>query len=230
VDDEAFPVPSELAAAVARSHDPARRAWLFDLPQQVAGLVGRWGAQLDHPFEHDGDTTAMLVERCRPGEALRSRSLLEQHQVICDLLRGLHRAALPSGRRFRPLAQMCDEWAVSAAQGHARRPRVLDAGLVREGLALWRELPRNAAEEVLLCTDLHAGKVLSGQRAPWLPAQLPGRLAGRPRRARPAGHRCCRARRGAGDQWLFARCVQESWARPVLAPVAQRLATSPPVR
>ena len=43
-----------------------------------------------------------------------------------------------------------------------------DTGLVREGLRLFEELPRNAPVEVLLATDLHAGNVLRSEREPWL--------------------------------------------------------------
>jgi streptomycin 6-kinase len=43
-----------------------------------------------------------------------------------------------------------------------------DAGLVREGLNLLRELPETDSMEVLLATDLHAGNVLRAEREPWL--------------------------------------------------------------
>jgi len=43
-----------------------------------------------------------------------------------------------------------------------------EAGLVREGLRFFKELPRNATKEVLLATDLHAGNVLRAEREPWL--------------------------------------------------------------
>ena len=43
-----------------------------------------------------------------------------------------------------------------------------DAGLVREGLRLFEELPRTAPVEVLLATGLHAGNVLRAEREPWL--------------------------------------------------------------
>jgi streptomycin 6-kinase len=43
-----------------------------------------------------------------------------------------------------------------------------DMGLVREGLQLFKELPRNATSKVLLATDLHAGNVLRAEREPWL--------------------------------------------------------------
>jgi streptomycin 6-kinase len=43
-----------------------------------------------------------------------------------------------------------------------------DTGLVREGLHLFKELPRTAPAEVLLATDLQAGNVLRSEREPWL--------------------------------------------------------------
>jgi len=43
-----------------------------------------------------------------------------------------------------------------------------DAGLVLEGLRLFRELPRTAPSAMLLATDLHAGNVLRAEREPWL--------------------------------------------------------------
>ena len=46
--------------------------------------------------------------------------------------------------------------------------RWLDAGLVREGLRLFKELPQTAPTEMLLATDLHAGNVLRAEREPWL--------------------------------------------------------------
>jgi len=43
-----------------------------------------------------------------------------------------------------------------------------DAGLVNEGLRVFKELGRPALTDVLLATDLHAGNVLRSQREPWL--------------------------------------------------------------
>jgi streptomycin 6-kinase len=44
----------------------------------------------------------------------------------------------------------------------------LDPGLARDGMAILRALRRSADRTVLLCTDLHAGNVLSARREPWL--------------------------------------------------------------
>ncbi|MBL7258706.1 aminoglycoside phosphotransferase family protein [Paractinoplanes lichenicola] len=54
-----------------------------------------------------------------------------------------------------------------------RRPRAQggpapDPGLARAALDVWRELPRSAPRQVLLCTDLHPGNVLRAEREPWL--------------------------------------------------------------
>lgn len=107
---------------------------------------------------------AMLLERCEPGTALRERPEAEQDLVIAGLLRRLWRA--PSAPHpFRPLATMLEHW---SAETLAQARRWPDAGLVREGLRLFRELSRSAPTDVLLATDLHAGNVLRAQREPWL--------------------------------------------------------------
>jgi streptomycin 6-kinase len=111
-----------------------------------------------------GGTTAMLLERCRPGTELRGRHEAEQHVVITDLLRSVWAVDLASDHPFRPLSVMADDWVVRAEARLAADPARLDAGLARDGLALFGELSRTGPCEVLLCTDLHAGNVLSGER------------------------------------------------------------------
>jgi streptomycin 6-kinase len=43
-----------------------------------------------------------------------------------------------------------------------------DAGLVKEGIAVFNDLSSTTLSETLLATDLHAGNVLRAQREPWL--------------------------------------------------------------
>jgi streptomycin 6-kinase len=142
----------------------------------LAALGGR-GAVEVYRFEHMApagsdeaadDTTAMLLERCRPGAELRGRPEAEQHVVVTDLLQSVWAVDLPFGHPFRPLSTMADEWAVQAAVRLAAEPARLDEGLAHEGLARFRELARPAPTDALLFTDLHAGNVLSGERRPWL--------------------------------------------------------------
>jgi streptomycin 6-kinase len=204
----------------------------------LAALGGQ-GAVEVRAFEHlaaaplggapDGetDTTAMLLERCRPGTELRGRPEAEQHVVVADLLRSVWAVDLPSDHPFRPLSVMADDWVARAQMRLAADPGRLDGGLAREGLALFRELSRTGPTEVLLFTDLHAGNVLSGERRPWLIID-PKPYVGDPHydvlqhllncngslQADPIGLLAEVSDLAALDagrvrQWLFARCVQE---------------------
>jgi streptomycin 6-kinase len=223
----------------------------------LAALGGE-GAVEVYAFEHlspgrpgggpDGDaggTTAMLLERCRPGTELRVRPEAEQHVVVTDLLRSVWAVELPSDHPFRPLSVMADDWVVSAEVRLAADPGRLDAGLAREGLALFRELSRTGPADVLLLTDLHAGNVLASQRRPWLLID-PKPYVGDPHydvlqhllncdeslRANPIGlvteiADLAGLDSGRVRQWLFARCVQESLSEgtpwPALDVVLHRL-------
>jgi streptomycin 6-kinase len=115
-------------------------------------------------LEADDDLGAMLIERCQPGTALRAVPEPEQDLVIAGLLRRLWRSP-PEPHVFRPLAALTEYWSGETLSDVELWP---DAGLVREGLGLFKELPQTAPANVLLATDLHAGNVLRSQREPWL--------------------------------------------------------------
>ncbi|HEX4906285.1 MAG TPA: aminoglycoside phosphotransferase family protein [Acidimicrobiales bacterium] len=193
----------------------------------LAALGGDTAVEV-YAFEHlADDTTAMLLERCRPGAELRGRPEPEQHVVITELLRAVWALDLPADHPFRPLATMADDWVALSEARLEADPARLDAGLARDGLALFLELSRPRPDDVLLLTDLHAGNVLSGTRRPWLLID-PKPYLGDPHydvlqhllncdaslQADPialltevadlAGLDAVRVRR-----WLFARCVQE---------------------
>ena len=106
----------------------------------------------------------MLLERCEPGTTLGALPEPEQDLVIARLLRRLWRLP-PAPHSFRSLSAMTESWSDETLAAVDQWP---DAGLVREGLRLLKELPRNAPTEVLLATDLHAGNVLRAAREPWL--------------------------------------------------------------
>jgi streptomycin 6-kinase len=190
--------------------------------------VGGQGAVEVYEFEHlSDDSTALLLERCRPGTELRGRPEAEQHVVITDLLRSVWAVALPSDHPFRPLSVMADQWTTAAEARLAADPSRLDAGLAHEGLALFHDLARPGPNDVLLFTDLHAGNVLSGQRRPWLLID-PKPYVGDPHydvqqhilncneslQADPIGLLTEVADLAGLDaervrQWLFARCVED---------------------
>ena len=188
------------------------------------------------------DTTASLLERCVPGTQLGlALPEPEQDAVVARLMRRLWGHRLPEHHPFGSLAEMCDLWAESL-EGDARGT---DPGLVREGAALLRELPRSARTSVLLCTDLHAGNVLQAQREPWLVID-PKPFVGDPA-FEPVQHMLNCDERLERDPiglarrmaelleldaervrlWLFARCAQESPHDSSMRSVAQRLALPP---
>jgi streptomycin 6-kinase len=112
-------------------------------------------------------TTALLLERCRPGTTLAERPEEEQDVVITTLLQRLWRAPADL-TPFRPLRVMCDYWADSFERKVAMGTIHVDGGMAREGADLFRSLPDGATRRVLLCTDLHAENVLASERQPWL--------------------------------------------------------------
>jgi streptomycin 6-kinase len=240
--------PGGQTAWVAPARDAAGRdlvlkaGWTSEESRDEAAGLRLWagrGTVMVHADQVDGDTSALLLEHARPGAEL-GRSLPEEEQdaVVAGLLRRLW-VQPPAGHEFRPLAQMCEQW----AQEHEEDPRrTLDPGVTRAGLELWRSLPGTAPHEVLLLTDLHAGNVLSAGREPWLvidpkpylgdpaydPVQhllnCPGRLQADPAGLADRMAGLCEVDAERFRLWLFARCVVESpwWAE--LAPVASTLA------
>jgi len=189
-------------------------------------------------------TSALLLEACKPGTPLSDLPEPKQDVVVADLLGRLW-ITPPAGHPFRALQSMCDGWAgeFDARQAAAGdRGLDLDPGVVRAGIDLFRDLPGSADRHVLLCTDLHAANVLAAEREPWLTID-PKPYIGDPTydvlqhmlncterlAADPAGF----ADRMADlldldaprlGQWLFARCVLESLDAPELRPVAVALA------
>ena len=131
---------------------------------EIHGLRFWQGNPTVRLLEADDDLGAMLLERGEPGTLLRELPETEQDTVIAGLLRRLWRR--PSEPHpFRPMSDLMAHWSRETQADAERWP---DAGLVREGLSLFGELPRSAPVGVLLATDLHAGNVVRAQREPWL--------------------------------------------------------------
>lgn len=190
--------------------------------------------------ERLGGSAALLLERCRPGSTLREIPMEQQDVIIASLLRRLWREP-PPGHPFRPLSQMCEQWATSyerkAAEGRAP---ALDPGLAREAMALMRSLSRSGG--TLLLTDLHAGNVLAAERETWL-AIDPKPYVGDPAYDLLQHMLNCEERLQAGPAdlakrmaalaevdegrallWLFARSVEASPYWPYLTTVARAVA------
>ena len=118
-------------------------------------------------LEADLESGSMLLERCLPGTTLRSEPEIEQDQVVAKLLNRIWRLGLPSGvdPAIRPLSLMVEYW---CSETIAQKGHWPDAGLVNEGLRVFRTLAKPDPTDVLLVTDLHAGNILRAEREPWL--------------------------------------------------------------
>ena len=136
----------------------------MEAEHEVAGLRFWDGDPTVRLIESDDDLGAMLLERAEPGTLLRELPEPEQDAVIAGLLHRLWRRP-PEPHPFRPLSDLMAHWSQETQANAERWP---DAGIVREGLRLFTELPRSAPAEVLLATDLHAGNVVRAEREPWL--------------------------------------------------------------
>ncbi len=131
---------------------------------EIAGLRFWNGDPTVLLLEANDHLGVMLLERCAPGIALRSLTESDQDLVIAQLLNRLWRRPVLR-HPFRPLSALTANWSEETLASAARWS---DPGLVREGLELFKELPRTSSREVLLATDLHAGNVLQAKREPWL--------------------------------------------------------------
>ncbi len=193
--------------------------------------------------EVNDNTTALLLERCHPGTILSARYEGAQDSVIAGLLRRLWKPP-PFAHEFRPLREMCDLWANEREQQFLREGTAGDAGLLHEGIELFRSLSASAELNVLLCTDLHAGNVLSSKREQWLVIDpkpfvgdstydalqhllnCKGRLRDNPVALVARMADLCGLDPGRLGRWLFARCVIESFDSPDLLDIAHTLAES----
>jgi streptomycin 6-kinase len=219
--------------------------WTHDEALHEADGLRFWagdGTVLLYASRAEGATTALLLERCRPGTPLNETARPKrQGVVITEALRRLWREP-PNDKLFRPLAEMCDAWADEYEDDAAEVEDVPDPGIVRAGMELLRNLPRTAQRNVVLGTDLHAGNILAAEREPWLVVD-PKPYVGDPAYD-PVQHMLNNPRRLMSDsdafidriadlagvdrerlaQWAFARCVSESIRSRPLREVAETMA------
>ncbi len=220
-------------------------AWRHDEALHEADGLRAWagrGTVWLHDDHASDATSVLLLERCRPGTTLAHDAPEPDRDVVIAALLTRLWTAPTAGQPFRPLQVMCDAWTASFEERLAAAPGVLDPGLARAGIDLFRTLPASAERQVLLCTDLHAANVLAAEREPWLVID-PKPYVGDPAYD-PLQHMLnCDERLGSDPigltermadlltldkdrlrAWLFARCVIESIDDPAMRAAAAALA------
>src|SRR4051794_13161054 len=144
--------PGGQTAWVAPARDRAGRdlvlkvAWAHPEALHEADGLRAWnghGTVRLHAVEEMGDTIGLLLERCRPGTPLAELPERRQDVVVAGLLRQLWSEPV-EGFGLRPLQALCDQWVDEFQARVAAAPGLIDPGLAREGIALFRALPASA--------------------------------------------------------------------------------------
>ncbi|MFB6441586.1 aminoglycoside phosphotransferase family protein [Streptomyces sp. NPDC056411] len=145
--------------------------------QEAAALEAwdGWGAA--RLLRYDGTSGALLLERLQSAVSLRSLPEAKALLEAAGTVRRLWVAPTP-GHPFETVAGRTEEATqllrTAGALTRAAGP------LVEEALELRRDLPAGSEEEFLLHGAFRQGKVLGGERAPWLavgPAPVVGERA-----------------------------------------------------
>jgi len=142
----------------------------FPEPEQAGEAEGlrRWdGHGAVRLLEADAERSALLIERCVPGRALREVPEDEALRVVLALLPRLWLPAEPAGA-FDSATQIAARWATELPELHARAGARCEPALVDRAIAAFRELGPSQRHLALVHRDFHGGNVLSATREPWL--------------------------------------------------------------
>ncbi|MEU5474128.1 aminoglycoside phosphotransferase family protein [Streptomyces lydicus] len=168
--------------ALVRQQDGTPAALKLPVPgarsaQEAAALAvwDGWGAV--RLLRSDDGSGALLLERLQSGVSLRS---LPEAKALLEAAGTARRLWVPpgAGHPFATVAGRTEE-AAEALRTAGADVRTA-APLVDEALELRRALPAGSDEEFLLHGAFRQGKVLAGERAPWLatgPAPVVGERA-----------------------------------------------------
>ncbi|MFH9423552.1 aminoglycoside phosphotransferase family protein [Streptomyces sp. NPDC017529] len=156
--------------AYVRQADGTPAALKFPAPGRAPAREGAALAQWDgwgatRLLRADADSGALLLERLRGTVSLRS---LPEAKAVLEAAGTVRRLWVrpAEGHPFETLAGRTEE-AVASLRALGATTRA-EGPLLDEALELRRALPADAPEEVLLHGAFRQGKVLAGERAPWL--------------------------------------------------------------
>ncbi|MFF6790261.1 aminoglycoside phosphotransferase family protein [Streptomyces filamentosus] len=136
----------------------------FTRPALERDALAHWNGWGAVRLRAEAPEGSLVLERLHPEVSLRSlpeaKALLEAAGTVRKLW-----VEPPAGHGFGTVADRTAEQA-SAMERHLSDP--VAGGLAAAALAAREELLAGAAEELLLHGDFRQGKVLGGDRAPWL--------------------------------------------------------------
>jgi streptomycin 6-kinase len=164
-------------APVTVGVDGGREAVLkITLPHREARFEGEglavWsGAGAVRLLGSEASTYTLLVERCRPGEALWSTPLSGEERAVvgASLLSRLWSVPVPEGGGpFETVDDVAAEWSSLTARRMEELRPAADPGLVALGVSLLASLPSGASRRVLVHGDANPGNILRAEREPWL--------------------------------------------------------------
>ena len=125
-------------------------------------VLRRWGGDgAVRLLRADPHHRALLLERLRPDD-LGPLWDVEACEVIAALYQRLHVPALP---QLRLMTSDLEQWIGDFQQLPRSAP--IPRRLVEQAIGLSRDLTVERSDAVVLHGDLHYGKVLAGDRAPW---------------------------------------------------------------
>ncbi|MFJ6790096.1 aminoglycoside phosphotransferase family protein [Streptomyces angustmyceticus] len=155
---------------LVRQQDGTAAALKFPVPGRVPAREGTaleawdgWGAV--RLLRSDDTSGALLLERLRGGVSLRS---LPEAKALLEAAGTVRRLWVPAepGHSFETLAGRTEEAVEALRTAGARTPAA--GPLVDRALELRHALPDGSDERFLLHGAFRQGKVLAGERAPWL--------------------------------------------------------------
>jgi streptomycin 6-kinase len=182
---ERIPSPggrSSLVALVRRADGtpaalklPAPGAWRVAEPAALARWGGRGTVRL---LDSAAGTGALLLERLRPEVSLRS---LPEPKALLEAAETVQRLWVDPGEEPYESVEDRTGRAAQGLRAAAREPWAISARpLVEEAMEIREELTTAPPERLLLHGRFRQGKVLSGERLPWLavgPAPVVGERA-----------------------------------------------------
>jgi streptomycin 6-kinase len=113
----------------------------------------------------DDDRSAMLLERCDPGETLAAAGPDVALEVLIGLL---PRLWVVGGEPFHTLEDEASWWIGYLPEQWERSGRTVERRLVDAAVDALSLLSQSQGEQVLLNQDLHGDNVLAAEREPWL--------------------------------------------------------------